>query len=514
MEMAKNDTFGSSESGNILVTTALSIAVLAGLIALALDVSNLYNQRSEVQNALDTAILAAASSTATDAPTLKSITTTVFNANLPALVKTSAQLSSFDYDTTSKKITATATGTYSTYFGGVAGLSTVAYSATGSGLKSAKGTVEVALVLDNTYSMSVALDAAGTKMQVLQTAATKLVNALMTPQNAGFVKVAVVPYADYGNEGPTTTGNWLSVAANYSTTTPATAAVAGGPTTCKTVSTTTQCTGGTSQPYVVSIIDGVVTMGTHIVGQTCSTVPITPYQSCSQSPAPVAAKPAVTTNYKWYGCVNNLVGSNGLLAPPESASQAKPYVGFLTTSQQCLNPIVPLTTQSATVLAAIKGLVYQIGSFTPNTYIAGGITWGVNVLSPTATFATGAPYDLANKMPRKVLILMTAGYNTNSLNANGSLTGATFNSDGTIAAASQAGITKSNTAEVAACSHSKSQNIEVYAIGFGVSDATSLANLKQCATDSGHYFDAKDSASLISAFQIIAGNLQNVRIAS
>ena len=61
MEMAKNDTFGSSESGNILVTTALSIAVLAGLIALALDVSNLYNQRSEVQNALDTAILAAAS---------------------------------------------------------------------------------------------------------------------------------------------------------------------------------------------------------------------------------------------------------------------------------------------------------------------------------------------------------------------------------------------------------------------------------------------------------------------
>jgi Flp pilus assembly protein TadG len=517
--MSNNGTFRSSDSGNILVTTAIAIAVLSGLIALALDVSNLFNQRSEVQNALDTAVLAAASSTATDATTLQTITTTAFNANLPDVVKSTAQISTFDYNTTSKKITATATGTYTTYFGGIAGLSTVSYSAASSGLKSAKGTVEVALVLDNTYSMSVALDTAGTKMQVLQTAATNLVNTLMTTQNAGFVKVAVVPYADYVNVGTTTTGNWLSVAANYSTTsagTPATAAKPAGPVVCNTVSTKSVCSGGSMQPYVVSIIDGVVTMGTHLVGQTCTTVPITPVTTCSQTPAQPAkpAVPGTTTWYKWYGCVNHLVGTNGLLAPPESASQAKPYVGYLTTSQQCLNPILPLTTQSAPVLASINNLVYQIGSYKPATYIAGGITWGVNVLSPTATFASGAPYDTANKMPRKVIILMTDGYNTNSLNANGSLTAATFNNDGTISAASQPGVTKANTAEVAACSYAKSQNIEIYAIGFGISDPTSLSNLQQCATDASHYFDAKNSASLISAFQIIAGNLQNVRIAS
>ncbi len=513
MKMAKRGAFRSNEAGNILVTTAISISVLAGLIALALDVSNLYNQRSEVQNALDTAVLAAASSTATDSSTLQTITSTVFSANLPAAVKSSAQISTFNYNTSTKNITATATGSYSTYFGGLAGLSTVPYSATASGLKSAKGTVEVALVLDNTYSMSVALDSAGTKMQVLQTAATNLVNALMTTQNQGFVKVAVVPYADYVNVGTTTTGNWLSVAANYSTTTAGTPAQPAGPQVCNTVSTKTTCSGGSMQPYVVSVIDGVVTMGTHLVGQTCTTVPITPVTTCSSTPAK-PAQPGVTTWYKWYGCVNNLVGSNGLLAPPETASASKPYVGFLTTSQQCLNPILPLTTDSASVLAAIKGLVYQIGSYKPNTYIAGGITWGVNVLSPTATFASGAPYDTANKMPRKVIILMTDGYNTNSLNANGTLTGASFNSDGTVASSSQAAITKSNTAEVASCAYAKSQNIEIYAIGFGVSDATSLSNLQQCATDSSHYFDAKDSAALISAFQIIAGNLQNVRIAS
>ena len=517
--MTKKVTFKSSESGNILVTTAISICVLSGLIALGLDVSNLYSQRSDVQNALDSAVLAAASSTKTDAASLQTITTNAFSTNLPDVVKTSAHIASFDYNTSTKTISATASGSYTTYFGAVAGLTTVPYTVSASGLKSAKGTVELALVLDNTYSMSVALDAAGTKMQVLQTAATNLVNTLMTTQNIGFVKVAVVPYADYVNVGTTTTGSWLSVAPNYSTTsagTPATPAKPAGPMVCNTVSTQTVCSGGTQQPYVVSIIDGVVTMGTHLVGQTCSTVPITPVTTCSQTPAQPAkpAVPGTTTWYKWYGCVNNLIGTNGLLAPPETASVAKPYVGFLTTSQQCLNPILPLTTQSAPVLSAIKNLVYQIGNYKPATYIAGGITWGVNVLSPTATFASGAAYDTANKMPRKVIILMTDGYNTNTLNADGTLAAASYNSDGTVSAASQPGVTKSNTAEVAACNYAKSQKIEVYAIGFGVSDPTSLSNLQQCATDASHYFDAKNSAALISAFQIIAGNLQNVRIAS
>ena len=41
--------------------------------------------------------------------------------------------------------------------------------------------------------MSAALDATGTKITVLKTAAQNLVNQVMTTQNTGFVKVAVVP---------------------------------------------------------------------------------------------------------------------------------------------------------------------------------------------------------------------------------------------------------------------------------------------------------------------------------
>ncbi len=122
MELADKDAFRSNNSGNILVTTALSITVLAGLIALALDVSNLYNQRSEVQSALDAAVLAAASSTATDSATLQTITSSVFSADLPAAVKTSASISSFTYNAASKEIVAKASGSYTTFFGTAVGL--------------------------------------------------------------------------------------------------------------------------------------------------------------------------------------------------------------------------------------------------------------------------------------------------------------------------------------------------------------------------------------------------------
>jgi Flp pilus assembly protein TadG len=496
--------------GNIAVTTALLATALLGATSMVIDLSGMYTQKSELQSALDAAVLAGSASTATDSATLQTVVSNAFAANLPPGLA-GAQITTFAYNAGSHSISATASGVYTPYFGAFVGVNTMNYTASSVGQKQVNGTLELALVLDNTWSMSVALDAQGTKIQVLKTAATQLVNAVMTTSNSGYVKVTVVPYADYVNVGTTYRGaSWLSVPANYSVTTPATAAVPGGPTTCTTVTngTTTSCSGGTATQVVTSYTDGVPNYSTQMVGQVCTTTPRAPYQSCSQSPAPVAARAASTTNYVWYGCVNDLV-SGGILAPPESPG---PYIGTLSTSQQCLNAITPLTTSSSTILAAINGLVVNIGSYKPDTYIAGGLTWGINALSPTATYALGAAYDPANKMPRKVIILMTDGFNTDYLNANGTLTQEPSN--GVITAAVQTQLNKSYTAELAACAYAKSKNIEIYTIGFGVTDPTSLSALQTCATDASHYFDATNSASLISAFQIIAGNIENVRISS
>ena len=302
---------------------------------------------------------------------------------------------------------------------------------------------------------------------------------------------------------------WLTVPADYSVYNPGSAAVAGGPTTCTTVTnrTTTTCTGGTPTQVIVSYTDGIPNYQTQMVGQTCTTVPVPPYQSCSQNPAPKAAVAPSYTYYKWYGCVTNQVQPNGSIALPDPSTPyvvpGKPNTNFISTSQKCLNPIQPLTADKTLVTAAISGLVVNIGSYKPETYIPGGLHWGINVLSPAAPFTEAGNYDVHNKLPRKAIILMTDGSNTQYLKT-----------DGTLATGTTSQVAKTYTDQQALCDYARSKNIEVFTIGFGVTDQTALAALKACATDGSHYFDAANSSSLLSAFSAIAGALQTVRIAS
>ncbi len=53
-------TFGRAHEGGVAVTVDLSIGVLVGSAALALDLGRLYNAATELDNAADTAAIAAA----------------------------------------------------------------------------------------------------------------------------------------------------------------------------------------------------------------------------------------------------------------------------------------------------------------------------------------------------------------------------------------------------------------------------------------------------------------------
>ena len=495
--------FIANRRGNVAVITVLVMIPMCIAAGGMLDISQLLSAKSVAQYALDAASLYAARSTSTDPVVLQQVTTTAFNANISGTAAQAAVLQSFAYNATTRQITAVAGGTFTPTFGKVLGISTMPYSVSTQTLRQTDGTLEVALVLDNTWSMSVPLDGSSTKIAVLKTAAQNLVNTIMTTQNAGNVKIAVVPYADYVNVGTANrSASWMSVAADYSTSTGGSAAVVGGPTTCVTISTktTTTCTGGTQQTVISSYTDGIPNYTTQTVGQTCTskTTSITPYQSCTQNPAPKAAVAPTITNYTWYGCVANQVQSNGSVQMPDPST---PYVGIMASSQNCLTAITPLTTSSTVVTAAISALVVNIGSYKPDTYIPAGLIWGVNVLSPAAPFTDGAAYDPANKSPRKAIVLMTDGFNTEYLKSTGLL-----------ATGTTAQVAQSYTDQLAVCNYAKSKNIEVYTIGFGVTDPTSLSTLQSCATDASHYFDATSSAGLLAAFTTIAGSLQNVRI--
>jgi len=485
--------FRQSSFGGIAQVFAIAALPLVIAAGGAIDFSLYNSAQARLQEALDAATLNAAGSGVHDATVLSAMTTKAFNANFQASATASGAVSGFTYDVPTKTISASAAGVYKPTFASLFGYDALNMTVTSTTTQQANGTMEVALVLDNTWSMSVALDATGTKIDVLKTAAKSLVDQIMTPDAGDYVKVAVVPYADYVNVG---VGNrnqsWLNVPADYSITVPKTWV----PETCNTSTTKYVCTGG-YPGTCSSTTDGVVSTWTCTKGQTCGNQTVAPYQWCSGG----YYSGGNTNSYKWYGCVSNRVEANGSIALPDPVN---PYTGFVDSSQKCLNPIVSLTSDKTVISAAINGLVVNIGSYKPETYIPAGLVWGVNVLSPSAPFTEGAAYDPKNKQPRKSIVLMTDGSNTEYLKTDGTL-GVDLGLGGKIA--------KTYEDQDAVCAYAKSKKIEIYTIGFGVTDTTSLAHLQSCATDNAHYFDAKNSASLLQAFKTIAGALNNVRIA-
>ena len=254
--------------GNMSLIIALAIVPICLCAGGVVDVSMMVSTKSTAQQALDAAALTAATSTATDQPTLLAIANKAYVANTFGRIATQSKLQSLVYDSSKGQITATASGTYSPIFAGVLGYSQMPYLVKTTTLKQAAGTMEVALVLDNTWSMSASLDGTSSKISVLKTAAANLISTIMTTQNAGKVKVAVVPYADYVNVG---VGNrsqtWLSVPADYSTTSVQTCVT-------KTTKSTTSCTGGYLGTCTSSTTnDGITTTTTSscMIGQTCTT---------------------------------------------------------------------------------------------------------------------------------------------------------------------------------------------------------------------------------------------------
>ena len=506
-------------------------ALLAGLLLLGagvgIDVSRVASSRNQLQDAIDAAGLALARMPA------DSDMDSVLKPAAQNWVRANLHGSALNPDDVTVVLVRTASGVQISAvtnvqptLAGVAHIGPFAVKAT-STVKYQVNHVEVALVLDNTFSMSVPLDGSQTKIDVLKKAAGDLVDTLMTPQNAGGVKIGVVPYAEYVNVAlANRNAGWITgVAADSQAQgvkkagTPAQAAVAPVwvPQTCGMVTpSSTQCTGGV-KGTCYTYKDGVPlsSYSCWTTPQTCTTTYGAPQQQCTGgywtngTPAKPATPDVMGTKYtKWFGCVKNPVTSSKLSLPDPGS----PYVGIMETSSwdnpgfnssYCLTEILPLSADKGTVKGSISGLITSRSNpaYYPETYVPIGLHWGVNVLSPAAPFSEGEAYDSQNKMPRKAMILMTDGNNTRALK-----------NDGTVVAGNADQMNQTYSDQQRMCQYAKDKNIEVYTIGFGVNDATALANLKSCATDANHYFDAQSSEGLLTAFKVIAGSLSNLRI--
>jgi hypothetical protein len=172
--------------------------------------------------------------------------------------------------------------------------------------------------------------------------------------------------------------------------------------------------------------------------------------------------------------------------------------------------ITAMTSTQATINAAIDALTPK-GS----TVIPAGLLWGWRVISPGAPFTDGAAYNDDKFV--KAMILLTDGENdvnqaTNtvgksSYNAFGyAKNGHLGNTNGSNANATLDAKT------LAVCSAIKAKDIQLYTIGFQVSNASQTL-LQACATKPDMFYNSPTNAQLAAIFQDIAQGLSELRLA-
>lgn len=478
--------FAADASGNTAVVAALvMIPVIVTAGGMAVDLGRLNAARSHAQDLVDAAALQGAASGVTDMGQLRTQAQAYVDANLDrrlARANGPVQVTLVN----GRQVEVDFDGVTPAVFGSFFGVNNMNVRVSAVTERTVEEQIEIALVLDNTWSMSEADSRGVRKIDALRSSAENLVSTVATA-GGNRVRFALVPYADYVNVGTANRNQpWVSVPADYSTTsTPA-------PRTCTTSTTRRVCTGGYTTTCQRTV-DGVVENYSCTQGQTCTNQTVAPYETCSGGGNPS------TTWYRWYGCVGSRRTGQLRL---DDTQPSVPYPGYLSTSQNCLNPIVPLTTNSQSVITSIRGLVVNVGGYKPSTYIPAGMIWGVNMLSPTAPFTEGAAYDAENRRPRKVLVLMTDGENTLRFSAN----------DGKHVSANAAQIRQTNGDVEAICRYARDRNIEIYTVALAVNSTDARDMLRNCASRTENYFDAADTQQLADAFAAIAASINRVRL--
>jgi len=480
--------FVRDRRGNFAVFTVVAMIPLLLAVGFGVDYARHSAAHKNLQEVVDAAALALAASKKGSDTEMRALAEDVIAANAARTRLDTVSIAALE--STNDYVDLSLNGAIPATFMGLAGWQTLPVAATAKAERAVTGSVEVALVLDNTWSMSDTDDKGVARIDALKTAARTLVQELLATED-GTVRIGLVPYADYVNVGTQNRGaSWLDVGDD----------VAAVPATCesKEVEDKGKCV-QTIYKTCSRTVDGIPET---YACNSCGKYEFEPPRKVIKNVCS-GGKSA----QKWFGCVGSRKTGETRL---NDGSPSVRYPGYLTTSQKCLNPIVDLSSSKSKLTAAIDGMIIQIGTgYRPNTYIPAGLIWGLNLLSPTAPFTGGSAYDSANQKPRKVAVLMTDGENTLRFNAS---TGEhlAFNGNATNQQKQYAAV---NADTLAICSEMKKNNIEIFSVAFMVESETARSMLESCATDSLHYYDASDSDKLLASFSDIGKSLRIVRLA-
>ena len=456
----KTSSFVKNTNGSIAIMFVFMLAGILLMVGGAVDMGRAYNAKSDLQNALDAALLAAARDSlkgdidiqATANNFVKNNWKNKYGGNKFPSVKVSSNDAGI--------VTGQISYALPTSFLRIAGIKKLKVGANGA-VNVGLGEIEIVLALDTTGSMS------GTKLDSLKDASNVLIDILM-PDGEDYdnVNIGLVPFSQYVNVGlEYRDESWIDVPDDYSI-----IAI----NVCSTTYPDATSSNCVSTPSTCSN-DG--------VSYSCSST------SCDwDNGAPVKVCGDQTSNYTWRGCV----GSRDHPLNVEDSTPGSPIPGLLNIN--CASPLTRLTNVKDTITAKISAM-----NASGNTYIPSGLMWGWRVLSSVAPFDDGVAYGAmaGGETVKKALILMTDGANTTSASYP--------KHDG-----SDADDANKITAEL--CKNIKKTGITIYAITFEVIDQPIKKLMEKCASGKSNYFDADNSTKLNASFEAIGNSLSQLRL--
>lgn len=538
--------FWHSRSGNFAMMFAISFpAVLAG-VGLALDVANLVAAKSNLQNALDSAVLAAsrlqdASSSRQDA------FDGFFSANIAGdhYLQNAEAVFEVDPGINSIRTTATAHADVALNFAFIFGQSARVTAAASAYESTAR--LEVALVLDNTGSMG------SSNMQALREAAKDLIATLEEEKakNADReIRAALVPFVTAVNvKGEGFKVEWIDKRAAV----PATDASLNG------VNFELDANGQRvghwelyrrlkEQANVAVEWKGCVEARparynadyTPKMGESPNLddtppdplKPETMFVPYLAPDEPGIAQKALNDGTKLnnsyledaYNTSTQYTAKDLLPMQKKLAKYSKAniknYIGNAaprTTGPNyaCPTPIVPLTADLAALKTEIDKMVYWEGS---GTNVAEGVSWGMRVLSPGEPYTQGHPFDA--KETTKVVVVFTDGENNVFGASSAPINKSDYGSYGYVKddhkrmGTDDRGIALSNVNKLtlAACNQLKDNDVRVFTVVLKAVTATNRDLYTACATNPSDYYPTRDAAELKAAFKKISYSISQLYV--
>jgi Flp pilus assembly protein TadG len=351
--------FWSDEEGNFLLLFAFAMIPVIGSMGVALDYSVASSYRTDIQKSLDATALALTRIMPTDQATLDTVGNQYFQANLGPHQVVDLQLT---VTPEVGKLKLSAKGKYKPQMAHIVGVGDVNLG-TNSEARWSIGKVEIALVLDNSWSMN----SLG-RMTELKNAAHNLLNVLESAaKTPGDAKVAIIPFDARVNVGvANVAATWLKW------------------------NVSTSSNGVCSKPQYTAQSESACTSngGTWTVNNSANW-PGCVWDRDKSNDTLDAAPTGAATNYPAWQCAHGLPNTN------------------------LVSQMLPLTTNWGTLASTDATTLHgKVNQMQPSGYtnITIGLVWGWHALSDTAVMTDGAAYNTDNL--QKYIILLTDGENT------------------------------------------------------------------------------------------------------